>query len=110
MKNLKKIALIIGMVLITSFILMMIGDKIKANVIKQNLAEENYSTWLAQNCKCLERNIIICPTGFALVNQACINQTEKTYTNTLLACSEYNCDGENESWNSETGKWEEKIN
>ena len=46
MKNLKKIALIIGMVLITSFILMMIGDKIKANVDKTKPSKRNYNIGL----------------------------------------------------------------
>jgi len=105
--KLKKIALVIGMVLITAFVLMMIGDKIKSNVIKEQQLQENYSTWLAQNCKCLERNIIFCQTGFTLKNEVCINESAKTYTSVLLSCSEYNCSGEIKSWNNETNKWED---
>jgi hypothetical protein len=108
MKNLNKIALIIGMVLITAFVLMMIGDKIKANVIKQNDEMQAYETWMAQNCNCLKRDISICPIGFTMINQTCMGEFQKGYTNNLLVCSQYNCSGEIKSWNNETNKWEDK--
>ena len=101
----KKIALIIGMILITAFLMMMIGDKIKANIIKDNQEVQAYQEWLDENCQCINHEKIMCPSGFELKNQSCINEQENTYTNLLAGCSEYNCSGEIKLWNNETGKW-----
>jgi hypothetical protein len=106
MKNLKKIALILGMVLIIAFLLMVAGDKIKANMIKQNNEAQAYETWLAENCKCLERNRFGCMEGYVLLNKSCVNEQAKTFTNILLGCSKYDCLGEIKLWNNETEKWE----
>lgn len=104
-KILKQIIVIAGVVLITAFLLMAIGNKMRADAIKEQHAEENYSSWLAENCKCLERNIIFCPEGFILKNQSCVNEQEKTFTNKLAGCSKYDCSGEIKLWNNETNKW-----
>ena len=101
----KKIALVMGMVLITAFLMMIIGDKIKANILKENQESQAYQEWLAENCNCLAHGRIMCPTGFELKNQSCVNEQQKTYTNLLAGCSEYNCSGKIKSWNNETGNW-----
>ena len=106
MKNLKKTALILGMVLITAFLLMLIGDKIKANMVKEDNEAQAYETWLTQNCNCLERTKFGCVEGYVLLNRSCVNEQTKSFTNVLLGCSKYDCSGEIELWNNETNKWE----
>ena len=102
----KKVSLVIAVTLIVAFLMMMVGNKIRANMIKENQESQAYQEWLDENCNCLNRERIMCPSGFELKNQSCVNEATKLYTNKLLACSEFNCSGEIKLWNNETGKWE----
>jgi hypothetical protein len=106
MKNLKKIFLIAGITLAVALLLMVIGNKMKADIVKEKQSQENYSVWLSENCNCVARNLFSCPTGFTMKNQTCVNEAKKSYTNKLAGCSEYNCSGEIKLWNRETEKWE----
>ena len=69
--------------------------------------------WLVDNCECIERENLICPNGFEVVegDRMCKKITldcpselvidieglckeRITYTNPLLGCSKYDCSGE----------------
>ena len=110
MKKITKISLALGITLVVGLLLMTIGNKIKSDIIKENQEAQEYQEWLVENCDCLKRERITCPTGFEMLNQTCRNEDAGTYTNKLLICSEYNCSGEIKLWNNETEKWEDKIN
>ncbi|MBU0957785.1 MAG: hypothetical protein KKF56_03155 [Nanoarchaeota archaeon] len=47
--------------------------------------------WLIENCECIERNHIVCPEGFEVVGDFCLNETQNQYTSRLLKCSKYQC-------------------
>lgn len=104
----KKLIQIMGVIFIitlaVALLLMFIGNQMRTNAIKENQATENYTEWLANNCNCSARDRILCPDGFELKNNVCMNKNG--YTNVLEACSEYNCSGEIKLWDNETGKWE----
>jgi hypothetical protein len=109
-KNLKNVILIAGITLIVAFLMMLIGNKIEENIIKEIQEAEAYEEWLAENCDCVLKERVKCPEGFQLREQTCFNEKENSVTSRLLACSEYNCLGEIKLWNNETSKWEDKIN
>lgn len=49
--------------------------------------------WLIQNCQCVEwEGEKRCPSGFEFLNDTCVNNTEKKFTNFLVACSKYECE------------------
>ncbi|MEK6913786.1 MAG: hypothetical protein AABW47_03900 [Nanoarchaeota archaeon] len=104
-KIFKKAIVILTITLFVAVSLMLVGNKMKANAIKEQQAEEDYSAWLADNCKCLERDRIFCSEGFEIKGSLCYNEVKKIYTNRLADCSKYDCSGEIKLWNNETGKW-----
>ncbi len=101
----KRVSLVLAITLIIAFLMMMVGNKIRANMIKENQESQAYQEWLVENCKCLEKNKIECSEGYILQNQTCVNEQENTFTNILLKCSKYDCAGEIKYWNNETYKW-----
>ena len=98
------IVAIIGIFAIYFFMTGMTSNSVKD--LKQ--AEENYASWLADNCKCFERNNTMCNYGYELKENVCVNQTLKTFTNTLKGCSKYECSGTNVTLNNQI--WGPKIN
>jgi hypothetical protein len=110
MKKINKIFLIVGITLAVALLLMTIGNKMKADAIKEKQDAENYNEWLAENCNCLVKEKITCPTGFEILDKLCYNSAKGIYTSRVIKCSEYNCSGEIKIWNNETGKWEDKVN
>ena len=104
-KPLKNALLIAGISIIIIFLFMIIGDKVKANILKENQETQAYQNWLSENCDCLAHERLFCPSGFQMVNSTCINVDEKTFTNKLAGCSEYNCSGEIKNWDNDNGKW-----
>ncbi len=89
--------------LAVAFLLMFIGNQMRANTVKEQQSIENYTEWLANNCNCTARNEISCLNGFELENNTCMNG--KYYTNVLEICTEYKCSGKIEIWNNETEQW-----
>jgi len=110
MKKLTKISLVIGITLVVGLVLMVVGNKIKGDILREYQEEQLYQEWLVENCKCLARERISCPSGFQMINQTCKDESASTVTSKLISCSEYDCSGEIKSWNNETEKWEDKIN
>jgi len=108
-KLIKKVSLVLAATVIVAFLLMIIGEKIRSNIIKENEETQEYQEWLAENCECLVKEKIYCPTGFEIINQTCKNENEGTFTSRLIGCSEYDCSGEIKLWNNETEKWENKT-
>lgn len=104
-KLLKNAVLVAGISLIVIFLLMIIGDEIKANAIKEIQESQAYSNQLAQNCTCLAHEKLFCNSGFELKGNRCVNESENLFTNAYAGCSEYNCSGEIKIWNNETNKW-----
>ncbi len=104
-KLLKNALLIAGISLIVIFLLMIIGEKIRADVVKQNQESQAYLDWMSQNCDCLAHDRLFCNPGFELKSHNCVNINEKLFTNAIAGCSEYNCSGEIKIWNNETNKW-----
>jgi hypothetical protein len=101
--KLNKIFLILGIVAVITLLSFIIVNQVNANAIKEKQDTENYTEWLASNCKCLERGRVSCPFGFELKNDTCTYGTY--YTNKLLDCSKYDCSGEIKSWDDITEKW-----
>lgn len=100
--------LIAGIAVIATFLLMVIGNKMKANIIKENQEAGKYSEWLSENCNCTKHERYFCKEGFVLNETYCINEVPEI-TNRLMGCSEYDCSGEIKSWNNKTGKWEDRT-
>ncbi len=103
------ITLVISAVVIASIIL--IGNRMNANIIKEKYETELYQDWLSENCECLERNKPVCLLdGFEYnsTRQICVNSAEKTVTYPTLKCSKYVCSGQNVTWNDKS--WEPKLN
>lgn len=109
MKKIKNIILIAGITLIVAFLMMLIGNKIEENIAKESQEVTAYEEWLTENCDCILKDRILCPKQFQLRNQTCVNEEKKTITSRLISCSQYNCFGEIKLFNSETKKWEDKI-
>jgi len=112
-KLIRNILIVAGIILAVALILMLIGNKMKADVIKAQQEAENYSKWLSGNCGCLERNKPVCTLdGFEYnsTRNLCVNSAEKKITFSSLGCSKYNCSGEIKLWNNETEKWGNKTN
>ena len=105
-KIIKNTILIIGITLAVALLLILVGNQMKANAVKEKQAQEDYSEWLSKNCTCLEYNIPFCLGGYELKNNACFNG--EGYTTVLEACSEYNCSGEIKLRINETDTWEDK--
>ncbi|VVB82483.1 Uncharacterised protein [uncultured archaeon] len=91
---------------VVTILLMLIGNQIRSNTIKEQQDAQDYSVWLAENCNCLAHDRISCPTGFELQNKTCINKTQNVYTYKFLECSEYNCSGEIKLWDNQIGAWQ----
>ncbi len=97
--NYTKIIIVLGILILLIIVFLTIKATITANLIKQQEEQEkqkqkemsNYKDWLVENCKCIEQNITLCPKNYKLVGSVCRNETLKTFTNQLLACSKYNC-------------------
>ena|SRR3989344_4101671 len=89
------------------FALIYYHGNITANAIKEQQEQEYYESWLPENCDCLEKERIKCSDGFELVGNLCRNETEKTFTNVLKACSKYDCKDEGTvyTFNLESNKW-----
>jgi hypothetical protein len=110
--NMKKIVrntmITVGIILAFAILLIIIGNgnPMKANVIKNQQEEDNYSQWLVNNCDCVTYGKILCPDGFNLEenNTICISKT--AYTSTILGCSEYNCSGQIKLWDNVTETWQ----
>lgn len=109
-KKLQKIISIAGIAVIIMSLLMVVGNKMRANAVKEKQEAEKYSEWLSENCNCTKHERFFCKEGFVLNESYCINEDANEITNKLMGCSEYDCSGEIKSWNNETGKWEDKIN
>ncbi len=111
MKNKKiiNIAIIAGAILAVGLILMLIGNRMEANAIKEEQEAEDYLNLLSETCTCLEHDRIYCPDGFELKGALCYNAYEKEYTARILGCSQYDCSGEIKLWNNETETWESKT-
>ncbi len=103
------ITLVISAVIIASIIL--IGNRMNANIIKEKQDAGQYQDWLSQNCKCIERNNPACElSGFEYnaTRKLCVNSADKRVTYSTLKCSKYDCSGQNVTWNNQA--WEPKIN
>lgn len=104
--------LIVILIALTILLVITINVKktITTNAIrKEQIEQQIYEEWLAENCECLKRERILCPKGFELRNNLCKNETRKVFTNVLKACSNYNCSGEVHVFNFETEKWQKEI-
>jgi hypothetical protein len=101
-KKIRNIIIIVGVILAVALILMLIGNKMRADAIKA----ENYQDWLFENCNCLAHNHPYCSEGFKLNGTLCFNDKTKEYTTRTFGCSEYNCSGEIKVWNNITETWE----
>lgn len=81
---------------------------ITANAAKEQKEKEDYYAHLVDDCKCIEKNRATCSEGFVLSadGKACRNEPKKVFTNVLLSCSKYDCDGEINIYNNETQEWD----
>ena len=88
-------------------ILMIVGVQVNktmtANAIKE---QQEYETWLENNCECLENERPKCQEGFELVNDWCNNETRGVFTYALGGCSKYDCEDGIHVYNLEEEKWE----
>ena len=112
-KLIKNIIIVAGIILAVAFVLMFIGNKMRADTIRAQQEAENYQNRLSETCECLERNKPVCTlNGFEYDSsrKLCVNSVEKTITSPSLGCSKYNCSGEIKLWNNLTQKWENKSN
>lgn len=103
-KLIKKIIVIAVITLVVAVSLMLIGNQMRANAIKEQQEKDDYEEWLANNCECLARDRIFCPEGFELKGKMCYN--DKFYTSRLAACSKYDCSGEIKLFNNQTETWQ----
>ncbi len=81
---------------------------ITANAAKEQKEKEDYYNRLVDDCKCLEKNRPSCSEGFVLSQDGkiCRNEQKKIFTNILLSCSKYDCDGEINVYNNKTKGWD----
>jgi hypothetical protein len=108
--KLNKIFPILGILAAMVILLFVIANLINANAIKEKQTADNYNEWLAENCKCLEKEKVSCPFGFKLKDNVCIGDTYLNnrgiyISSKLLDCSKYNCSGEIKSWDNSTNQW-----
>ena len=86
-----KFKLILG---IAVLLILVVGffafKKFTGNVAMENT--EKYD-WLVDNCECIERENLKCPDGFELEERVCRDKEKNTFTNVLLGCSKYDCNG-----------------
>ena len=96
--NARKIILTILIILILTVAVFLI-IKLTLNSSNQDDSNQsnqsNFEDWLHDNCNCTERNNWKCPKGYYLVpeQKLCERNDNKTYTNVLLGCSKYDCNG-----------------
>ncbi|MDD5012402.1 MAG: hypothetical protein PHQ66_02025 [Candidatus Nanoarchaeia archaeon] len=105
-KLIKVIGIILAVTLATALLMMVIGNQMNANVIKERQESERYNEWLAENCECLEKERYFCKEGFEMRGTICANEAKKSITQRFIGCSKYDCLGEIKIWNNETEKWE----
>lgn len=106
----KKNKLIITFGIILTGVLILIGNKMRGDVIHEKQELEKYSEWLSENCECLTKKRYLCPEGYTLNNSFCFKNSENKYTLRLIGCSEYNCTERIIVWNNQTLKWEPQLN
>jgi len=114
MKNKKKLnkrknifLIIVGITLVVAVSLMLIGNKMRANIIKAEQEQKNYHDWLVENCECVVKDRIFCPDGFVLRDKLCYNTKIKAFANRLIGCSQYKCEEQTATWNNSTEIWGE---
>lgn len=78
------LAIIVVLIFVVIFLSSQLNKKLEVKADKE---------WLIQNCQCIEwEGEKKCPAGFELKKDTCINDTEKKFTNVLVACSKYECE------------------
>jgi len=106
-KSLEKIIIIIGVTLIVYFSLMLIGNKMRTDAVKEQEKQKSYYEWLIENCECAIKDRFFCSDGFVLTGTRCYKNATKTYSNRLIGCSKYECSEGVAIWNNLTLKWED---
>jgi hypothetical protein len=105
-KLIKKI-IIIGILIIgTIFSLILIQNKIKGNVVKENNEQAYSSDWLFENCECLEKQRYRCIDGYEMKGTICYNSIKRSYSSRLIGCSKYECLDKIVIWNNSSELWE----
>src|SRR3989344_4565505 len=93
-RNLIIASVIVLLVLASSFAIgFYVPHKTATGNIVQKTAPDYPQGYDENACRCLERNRAKCNNGFEVKGSFCVNETLKTYTSQLKACSKYECSG-----------------
>ncbi len=102
-KTLKAVifVIIIVFLLLIGVLILKIKQKNEENKFNSGFFEDN-------NCSCLEREKLICKSGFELDSQRKICIRGNEITNVILRCSKYDCSGIIYELNQGIDRWEKK--
>lgn len=104
--DIKRIIILTVVTLLLLLIIFSIKSYITSKAIQEQKEQEEYSIWLAENCKCLERNHIVCVDDFEYNGEYCVK--DKYISRVHKKCSKYDCNGEIQILNLETLKWQKE--
>jgi hypothetical protein len=102
-----RIAIVLAVSVAVAALIIFIGSRMNADIIKEQQEAGDYQNWLSENCECMEHNRPYCFDGFELRGNLCFDNVKKTYTGRILGCSKYDCSGQSVIWNNKA--WEPKL-